>query len=462
MRRNWCRTLGSRRASIAAISWARGRANSSRAACSSMSHRAPLRIASPPRGARSSAARRCSTRRPSAPVRCSRPWTFSSERRAAGISPRSSPAPASRPSTFRTRRSRFTCCASPVCRSNAPSSCTSIPTACIRTSTTCSCAPTSPPRPRACCRRSSGRFLVNSPCCAAPCPRCRSDGTATSRTRVRSSRAAGRNYPADHISTLYRLGQKWWDLAERGVTRIADLPADFALRGPAERQARALHEGHAIFEPSLAAALAGLRRPLAIFDFETVAPPIPIWPGCRPYEAVPVQFSVHAEDGRGTWRHHEWLAEGADDPRPEMIRRLTEACRGRADAAGVERAVRARVPGARRGRAAGARTRGLGTDRATRGRAAAGARPRLSPGLSRQLQPQAGAAGAGARTALRRARDRGWRGGAAALEELLFFGRPSEPAARERTRTALKRYCELDTWGVARLLQVLEQRAREG
>ena len=129
-------------------------------------------------------------------------------------------------------------------------------------------------------------------------------------------------FPADHISTLYRVGQKWWDWSERGVTTIGQLPADVVLRGPAERQARSLRGGRAIFEPSLAGALAELRRPVAVFDFETVGPPIPVWNGCRPFEAVPVQFSAHVEDGHSGWTHHEWLAEGRDDPRAELIARL--------------------------------------------------------------------------------------------------------------------------------------------
>src|SRR3989454_3834939 len=41
--------------------------------------------------------------------------------------------------------------------------------------------------------------------------------------------------------------------------------------------------------------LAKFNSPLAFLDFETVSLAIPRWPGCRPWQLVPVQFSCHAE-----------------------------------------------------------------------------------------------------------------------------------------------------------------------
>jgi hypothetical protein len=80
----------------------------------------------------------------------------------------------------------------------------------------------------------------------------------------------------------------------------------------------------------LAETLAQLEGPIAHLDFETINPAIPVWQGCRPYDAVPVQFSVHAEPtgGATTTTHHEWLAKGPGDPRPELTRALVSALRG--------------------------------------------------------------------------------------------------------------------------------------
>jgi predicted RecB family nuclease len=266
-------------------------------------------------------------------------------------------------------------------------------------------------------------------------------------------------FPADHISRLYGIGDRWWDLSARGVARIDQLPDDFPLRAPAARQARALREGRAVFEPSLEGALASLGRPIAVLDFETVGLPIPVWNGCRPYEHVPVQFSVHTQNGGGGWMHREWLAEGPEDPRPELIARLTQACAGAntllAYSSSFERGCLTRAA-AERPELAGAIAELLGRlkdalplvrDHVYHPDFGGGfglkkVLPALVPDLSYESLEIADGESAQRE-----------------LEEMLFPGRGSEPVDRERVRTALMRYCEMDTWGVARLLEVLEQRA---
>ncbi|TFH57961.1 MAG: DUF2779 domain-containing protein [Gemmatimonadales bacterium] len=67
---------------------------------------------------------------------------------------------------------------------------------------------------------------------------------------------------------------------------------------------------------------------MAYLDFETVGPPVPVWKGCRPYDQVPVQMSVHREASGGKLVHNEWLAEGPGDPRETVARKLLEFTRG--------------------------------------------------------------------------------------------------------------------------------------
>ncbi len=88
--------------------------------------------------------------------------------------------------------------------------------------------------------------------------------------------------------------------------------------------------GQAVIKAGLANALAKLKTPIAHFDFETINPAIPVWPGFRPYDQVPVQFSAHIEPGRSGARpkHHEWLADGPGDPRPDIARALVDALDG--------------------------------------------------------------------------------------------------------------------------------------
>jgi predicted RecB family nuclease len=139
-------------------------------------------------------------------------------------------------------------------------------------------------------------------------------------------------WPENHVSTLYLMRRRALELEAKGYRSIHDLPGDLRLNPAQLRQVRAVKSGSMVVEPGLVDALKEFDGPLAFIDFETVAPAIPVWPGCRPWENVPVQFSVHLQDRAGGWRHIEWLAEGPEDPRPALAERLVEACR---DAGGL-------------------------------------------------------------------------------------------------------------------------------
>jgi hypothetical protein len=133
--------------------------------------------------------------------------------------------------------------------------------------------------------------------------------------------------PEHHVSTLYRAPHGGAALIAQGFETIAQLPPD-GLNPIQARQRLAVLTGQLIVEPGLAEALRVFEEPLAFLDFETVALAIPVWDGCHPYEAVPVQFSCDVEAADGTLAHHEWLADGPGDPRPGLARALVAACRG--------------------------------------------------------------------------------------------------------------------------------------
>jgi predicted RecB family nuclease len=268
-------------------------------------------------------------------------------------------------------------------------------------------------------------------------------------------------FPEHHIRTLYYVGARWWDLAAQGITMIRDLPDDALLLPPAAaRQRRAILSGTTVVEPGLGAALATLEAPIAIIDFETVAPAVPVWNGCHPFDPVPVQFSCHAQNAAGGWTHSEWIAEGAGDPRPELVLRLAAACEGArtivAYYADFERQCLKLIADAR-----------------PELRAPVDAiLPRLAdalplvrdhvyhPGFHGSfslksvlpaLAPELSYAGLEIQG--------GW-SASLELERLLLDGAALTSGERARLREALKRYCELDTWGVVRLLERLGELAR--
>src|SRR2546430_1592222 len=94
------------------------------------------------------------------------------------------------------------------------------------------------------------------------------------------------------------------------------------------RQVKAVQSGRMVVEAALTKALAHFASPLAFLDFETVSLAIPRWPGCRPWQQVPVQFSVHMEERGSGLVHHQWIADGPEDPRPALAEALVEACAG--------------------------------------------------------------------------------------------------------------------------------------
>ena len=132
-----------------------------------------------------------------------------------------------------------------------------------------------------------------------------------------------------HISSLYRIERKKaLEYEANGYATIYDLPSDLELSVIHARQVKAVTTGRMAVEPALAAALTAFTPPLGFLDFETVSLAIPRWNGCRPWQNVPVQFSVHVEErGRGMV-HREWIADGPCDPRPALAEALVAACAG--------------------------------------------------------------------------------------------------------------------------------------
>jgi len=261
--------------------------------------------------------------------------------------------------------------------------------------------------------------------------------------------------PPHHVSTLYAMRRRAFELDELGYRTIFDLPEDFALGAAADRQRRAVQAGRMIVEPTLAAALAPLAPPVAFLDFETVGLAIPVWNGCHPYDQVPVQFSAQVPDGRGALQAHDWLADGPGDPRPALAARLLAACEG-AHAivtynAGFERdrirELAAALPGlAARLEALAARVVDLlPVVRNHVYHPDFGGRfslKRVLPALVPEMSYRGLAIAEGETASLE-------------LGRLLFHGDEMEPEERARLRADLFAYCHQDTWGLVRLLERL-------
>jgi hypothetical protein len=120
------------------------------------------------------------------------------------------------------------------------------------------------------------------------------------------------------------------ELRDAGIETVDQIPSDFPLKPLWARHRAAVRANGIIVEPGLAEALAAYRYPIAMLDFETVSPALPVWDGCSPFGAVPVQFSVHTIHESGEVSHRAYLAEGQGDPRPQLAKALAEALEGAA------------------------------------------------------------------------------------------------------------------------------------
>jgi len=143
-----------------------------------------------------------------------------------------------------------------------------------------------------------------------------------------------RELPDDRILGLRGLREaKAEELRAMGVERIRDIPEDFPLSEIQRRIRAGVIERVPFVADGLEAALDYASLPALYLDFETVAPAIPIWPGTRPFQAIPFQWSLHHQREDGSLEHHEFLAvaDGATDPRRHFAESLLFVLEARPD-----------------------------------------------------------------------------------------------------------------------------------
>ena len=129
----------------------------------------------------------------------------------------------------------------------------------------------------------------------------------------------------DHIRHLYGIGpKKALELMADGIHTFDDLPPNAKVNEKALRQLEVWRTGTLRVEPTLKKDLAPFQGRIGFLDFETIMRAVPLWDGLAPYGLVPVQFSYHERQADGSYAHQEWLAEGPEDPRPDIARALVE------------------------------------------------------------------------------------------------------------------------------------------
>jgi hypothetical protein len=130
--------------------------------------------------------------------------------------------------------------------------------------------------------------------------------------------------PGDPLLQLPKAGRKLRArVAAAGIEDFDDIPLDF--RGLTLHQRRALEAirtGERFCDPTIRDVLASVVFPVHFIDFETISPALPLHPGTRPYDTIPVQWSDHTLQHDGTLQHREYLHDGSGDPRRDFANSL--------------------------------------------------------------------------------------------------------------------------------------------
>jgi hypothetical protein len=136
-------------------------------------------------------------------------------------------------------------------------------------------------------------------------------------------------WPGDTKYPISGLGgsrKKLGLLVMNGYLDIRDVPPSEISGQNHERIHRVTRQGEPELLPGAKAFVAELPYPRFHLDFETIGPAIPIWPGTRPYQTLPIQWSCHIERSDSVVEHREFLDLSGEPPMrklaEEMIRDL--------------------------------------------------------------------------------------------------------------------------------------------
>ncbi len=117
-------------------------------------------------------------------------------------------------------------------------------------------------------------------------------------------------------------GGKKYALLEKGTRDICDIPEGCLTNSLQERVRRLTKAGETELDPGAAEQLRNRSYPRYYLDFETISFVIPEWPGTRPYQPLPFQWSCHVEKENGELLHDEFLDTSGEPPMRALARRL--------------------------------------------------------------------------------------------------------------------------------------------
>jgi hypothetical protein len=134
--------------------------------------------------------------------------------------------------------------------------------------------------------------------------------------------------PNDDPYNVYKISypnaEQIGKLEDAGITQLADIPEDMALRAKQVAQIQTTKTNQKILDlDKIRDFLGTFEYPLYFFDYETFASVIPQFDSCKPYTDYPFQYSLHVLDSPGAeLRHVEYLHDDKTNPMPGLLKQL--------------------------------------------------------------------------------------------------------------------------------------------
>lgn len=138
-----------------------------------------------------------------------------------------------------------------------------------------------------------------------------------------------KHIPENSVFDLARISNKAFDFYREGKVHLNDLDAaDSRLSEIQSFQVRAQQQGDThIDRTGIEDFLHELEYPLYFLDFESFNPAIPPYPGTKPYQQIPFQYSIHIQQTQGgPLEHREFLGSLGEDPRKTLAETLIRDC----------------------------------------------------------------------------------------------------------------------------------------
>ncbi len=121
------------------------------------------------------------------------------------------------------------------------------------------------------------------------------------------------------------------EFREQGYESILDIPEEAKMQPLQRRAWEVVRFDRPHIGKGLAHALSAIQFPAHFIDFEAVAPAIPLFPGTRPYQTLPFQWSDHQLSHPGAEPDHaEFLHTAPGDPRAAFADSLLQRIRSAA------------------------------------------------------------------------------------------------------------------------------------